>query len=447
MQQKQYLTVTALTKYIKYRLENDNHLQKILIKGEISNYTRTNRGHLYFSLKDENAQIKANMFQSYARNLSFEPKDGDHVLIEAKINLYEPRGEYSLNVTEMTLDGIGELYLKYEQLKKTLEEQGYFDEKHKKPIPKFPRRIGVITSETGAVIQDIMNTVNRRYRLTEIILYPTLVQGDDAKYDIARQIKRANDENLVDVLIVGRGGGSIEDLWAFNEIEVINAIFNSKIPIISAIGHETDYTISDFVSSLRAPTPTAAAEIATPDEEVLKSYLTEIKNKLHREIKNKLSQLEITLAQLEKRLESQSPQTKIDKSFDKLENLSNLLSKEIKIIIERKKTELVLLKSKIVTPQERINSYKTKLDYLCINLENKISEVYNNKVYKYKMELTKLNSLNPLKTLEKGFGVIKKAEKLVRSIDDLSLGDQLEVEIIDGIVLTKVVEKRKKHGK
>lgn len=160
----------------------------------------------------------------------------------------------------------------------------------------------MITSETGAVIQDIMNTVNRRYRLTEIILYPTLVQGDDAKYDIARQIKRANDENLVDVLIVGRGGGSIEDLWAFNEIEVINAIFNSKIPIISAIGHETDYTISDFVSSLRAPTPTAAAEIATPDEEVLKSYLTEIKNKLHREIKNKLSQLEITLAQLEKKI-------------------------------------------------------------------------------------------------------------------------------------------------
>ncbi|NLG31032.1 MAG: exodeoxyribonuclease VII large subunit, partial [Acholeplasmataceae bacterium] len=198
--QPQYLTVTALTKYIKYRLENDNHLQKILIKGEISNYTRTTRGHLYFSLKDENAQIKANMFQSSARNLSFEPKDGDHVLIEAKISLYEPRGEYSLNVTEMTLDGIGELYLKYEQLKKTLEEQGYFDEKHKKPIPKFPRRIGVITSETGAVIQDIMNTVNRRYRLTEIILYPTLVQGEDAKHDIARQIRRANKDKLVDVL-------------------------------------------------------------------------------------------------------------------------------------------------------------------------------------------------------------------------------------------------------
>lgn len=445
--QPQYLTVTALTKYIKYRLENDNHLQKILIKGEISNYTRTTRGHLYFSLKDENAQIKANMFQSSARNLSFEPKDGDHVLIEAKISLYEPRGEYSLNVIEMTLDGIGELYLKYEQLKKTLEEQGYFDEKHKKPIPKFPRRIGVITSETGAVIQDIMNTVNRRYRLTEIILYPTLVQGEDAKHDIARQIRRANKDKLVDVLIVGRGGGSIEDLWAFNEIEVITEIFNSEIPIISAIGHETDYTISDFVSSLRAPTPTAAAEMATPDEAVLKSYIVEMKIKLEREIKNKLAQMEIILAQLEKRLEAQSPKAKIDKSYDKLINLSNLLQKEIEIILNRKKNELAILQSRIITPEERINNYKMKLDYLFKNLSSKIEEVYKNKEHNYQIQLTKLNSLNPLKTLEKGFGVIKKDNKLIRSVDELSLGDQLEVEIIDGIVLTEVIEKRKKHGK
>jgi exodeoxyribonuclease VII large subunit len=288
------------------------------------------------------------MFYSSSKNLAFEPKDGDHVLIEAKINLYEPRGEYSLNVTKMTLDGIGELYLKYEQLKKTLEEQGYFDEKHKKPIPKFPKKIGVITSETGAVIQDIMNTINRRYRLTEVILYPTLVQGEDAKHDIARQIERANHENLVDVLIVGRGGGSIEDLWAFNEIEVINAIFNSKIPIISAIGHETDYTISDFVSSLRAPTPTAAAEMATPDEVVLKGYLVETINKLNREITNKLSNLEIKLAQLERRLELQSPQSKIEKNYEKLEILLNLLKKEIKIVLDNKQNELKLLQSKII---------------------------------------------------------------------------------------------------
>ncbi|MGI6787844.1 MAG: exodeoxyribonuclease VII large subunit [Acholeplasmataceae bacterium] len=443
----QYLTVTALTKYIKYRLENDNHLQNILIKGEISNYTRSTRGHLYFSLKDETAQIKANMFYSSSKNLAFEPKDGDHVLIEAKINLYEPRGEYSLNVTKMTLDGIGELYLKYEQLKKTLEEQGYFDEKHKKPIPKFPKKIGVITSETGAVIQDIMNTINRRYRLTEVILYPTLVQGEDAKHDIARQIERANHENLVDVLIVGRGGGSIEDLWAFNEIEVINAIFNSKIPIISAIGHETDYTISDFVSSLRAPTPTAAAEMATPDEVVLKGYLVETINKLNREITNKLSNLEIKLAQLERRLELQSPQSKIEKNYEKLEILLNLLKKEIKIVLDNKQNELKLLQSKIITPIERVNSYQTKLNYLFKNLQSMMIDVYKNKVHQYQIHLTKLNSLNPLKILEKGFGVITKKEMLIKSINDVSIGDLIEIEIIDGKILTEVKEKRKKNGK
>ncbi|MGI6781893.1 MAG: exodeoxyribonuclease VII large subunit [Acholeplasmataceae bacterium] len=442
-----YLTVSALTKYIKYKLENDVHLQKILIKGEISNFTKSSRGHLYFSLKDETAQIKANMFYTAASKINFEPKDGDQVLIEAKINLYEPRGEYSLNVIMMTLDGIGELYLKYEQLKKTLEEQGYFDEKHKKPIPKFPKRIGVITSETGAVIQDIMNTINRRYRLTEVILYPTLVQGDDAKHDIARQIERANHDNLVDVLIVGRGGGSIEDLWAFNEIEVINAIFNSKIPIISAIGHETDYTISDFVSSLRAPTPTAAAELATPNEVVLKSYLKETINKLDREILNKLSNFEMNLAQLEKRLEAQSPKSKIEKNFEKLDNLLILLNKEIKIILDRKHNELKLLKSKIITPIERVNIYKTNLDYLFRNLQTKMETVYQNKLYNYQINITKLNSLNPLKILEKGFGVITKDQQLIKSINDVAIGDNLEIEIKDGIINTKVIGKRRKDGK
>ena len=205
-QNQVYLTVSALNKYIKDRLERLEHLQAIFIKGEISNYTKYDRGNAYFTLKDGESQIKAIMFSRDASDLAFSPKEGDNVLVEAKINVYVPRGEYSLIVTKMTLDGIGELYLKYEQLKNALEEQGYFDPKHKKPIPKFPKRIGVVTSPSGAVIQDILNTVNSRYRLTEIILYPSLVQGDGAKYEIANQIKRANREKLVDVLIVGRGG-------------------------------------------------------------------------------------------------------------------------------------------------------------------------------------------------------------------------------------------------
>ncbi|MFH0766600.1 MAG: exodeoxyribonuclease VII large subunit, partial [Bacillota bacterium] len=270
-----YLTVTALTKYIKAKLEGDKHLFSILIKGEISNFKRHSRGHLYFTLKDEGAQMSAIMFSKDASRLEFDPKEGDHVLISGRISVYEPSGTYSLQVSSMKLDGIGELYLKYEALKKDLLEKGYFSEEHKKPIPKFPKVIGVVTSPTGAVIEDIKNTVSRRYLLTEIHLYPALVQGPGSAESIHNQILYANARNEVDVLIVGRGGGSIEDLWGFNEMPVIQAIYDSKIPIITAIGHETDYTISDFVSDLRAPTPTAAAELATPNKEDLLLKISE----------------------------------------------------------------------------------------------------------------------------------------------------------------------------
>lgn len=442
-----YLTVSALTKYIKYRLENDSHLQVILIKGEISNYTRTDRGHLYFSLKDESSQIKANMFQSYAKMLSFEPKEGDMVLIEAKINLYEPRGEYSLNVSKMTLDGVGELYLKYEQLKKTLEEQGYFKEEHKKPIPKFPKRIGVVTSPTGAVIQDILNTVNRRYRLTEIILYPAQVQGENAKYEIASQIKRANEEKRVDVLIVGRGGGSIEDLWAFNEIEVITAIFQSVIPIISAIGHETDQTISDFVSSLRAPTPTAAAELATPNQIDLVNQIKNYKTNLDRFLKLKFDSLEVELAQLEKRLEAQSPLARLTQNEEKLTNIINKLKREITYYLDQQENKLKVLNSKIISPHEKINSYQKQFNYLTQNLHHKINMIIDRKEHYYQINLSKLNSSNPLKTLERGFGLVTIDEKVITSVQAVKPGDQLEIEVLDGKIITKVKETREKNGK
>ena len=268
-QTKQYLSVTALTKYIKYKLEGDTHLKQIYLKGEISNLTKHSRGHYYFSLKDENAQIKAIMFSSATKSLAFDPKDGDKVLAYGAISVYEPSGSYSIQIYQMEPDGIGALYLAYEKLKEEMEEKGYFSQTRKKPIPKYPSAIGVITSPTGAAIRDIIHTIERRYPLTKLILYPALVQGDTAKESIRDQINKANQDSLVDVLIVGRGGGSIEDLWAFNERVVAEAIYASKIPIISAVGHETDFTISDFVSDLRAPTPTAAAELATPDKNTL----------------------------------------------------------------------------------------------------------------------------------------------------------------------------------
>ncbi|NLL68977.1 MAG: exodeoxyribonuclease VII large subunit [Acholeplasmataceae bacterium] len=446
-QNQVYLTVSALNKYIKDRLERLEHLQAIFIKGEISNYTKYDRGNAYFTLKDGESQIKAIMFSRDASDLAFSPKEGDNVLVEAKINVYVPRGEYSLIVTKMTLDGIGELYLKYEQLKNALEEQGYFDPKHKKPIPKFPKRIGVVTSPSGAVIQDILNTVNSRYRLTEIILYPSLVQGDGAKYEIANQIKRANREKLVDVLIVGRGGGSIEDLWAFNEIEVIEAIFKSDIPVISAIGHETDTTISDFVSSLRVPTPTAAAVAATPNEEDLKQYLIDQKKRMLNLLNQKIENYELAIIQLEKRLNLQSPDTKIKTYNEKFDQLINKMHREMAYLISEKKNKLSLIEAKIISPKEMVKSYQERLNYLNTNLKSNIIKLYQHKEHQYQIQLTKLNSLNPLKTLEKGFGVITKEQKLIRSVSDVNLDDTIDIEIIDGTIRTKVIEKREKNGK
>ena len=328
--------------------------------------------------------------------------------------------------------------------KEALEEQGYFKDEHKLPIPKFPRAIGVITSPTGAVIQDILNTVNRRYRLTKIILYPSLVQGETAKHDISNQIKKANKDKLVDVLIVGRGGGSIEDLWAFNEIEVIQAIFDSKIPIISAIGHETDYTISDFVSSLRAPTPTAAAELATPNSADLASTINDSLINMKQLINQKFDRYEMILAQLEKRLDLQSPISKLETNQEKLNHLTSKLTKEFIYKLKEKENQLKLLQSRIISPNKIIENYFIRFDYLANRLNNHIKNIYERKQYLYQINLSKLNSNNPLKTLEKGFGLVSKDKEIITSRSQVESDDILEIEIIDGKIITKVLETREK---
>ena len=271
--EERYLTVTALTKYIKYKFDHDYNLEEVLLEGEISNFRHNSRGHFYFTLKDENASISVIMFSSFAKTVKFEPKDGMKVFVKGNVSVYEPQGTYRLNVKEMKSDGVGDLYLAFQQLKSQLEKEGLFDPKYKKKLPMFPNTVGVITSPTGAAIRDIINTIGRRYPLTRVVLYPAIVQGDGAKDDIVKQIKLANEQNICDVLIVGRGGGSIEDLWAFNERIVAQAIFDSNIPIISAVGHEIDFTIADFVADMRAATPTAGAEIATPSIDVLKENI------------------------------------------------------------------------------------------------------------------------------------------------------------------------------
>ncbi|MBN2604381.1 MAG: exodeoxyribonuclease VII large subunit, partial [Bacilli bacterium] len=278
MEEKKHLSVYALTKYLKYKFDNDAHLKNVLLKGEISNFKAHSRGHFYFTLKDEKAQISAIMFAGNAGKVQFRPEDGMSVLVEGSVSVYEASGNYQIYVNKMSVDGLGNLFVAYEQLKKKLEGEGLFDQRHKKQIPRFPKAIGVLTSPTGAAVKDIIHIVNRRFPLANIIVYPTLVQGEYAKDSIVEQLKKVNDDNLVDVIILGRGGGGIEDLWPFNEEIVAYEIFKSKIPVISSVGHETDFTISDFVSDLRAPTPSGGAELAVPDQLELIQYIARLNN-------------------------------------------------------------------------------------------------------------------------------------------------------------------------
>ena len=273
MDEKQYLSVTALTKYIKYKFDNDVHLKNVLLKGEISNFKHHSRGHFYFTLKDDKAQISAIMFASNSQNVVFKPENGMSILVEGYLTVYEASGQYQIYVKKMDEDGVGSLHVAYEQLKKKLQEEGLFDQKHKQAIPKFPATIAVLTSPTGAAVKDIINIVNRRYPIAKIIVYPTLVQGEFAKDNIVNNLKQVNKHGKEDVIILGRGGGSIEDLWPFNEEAVAYEIFKSIIPIISSVGHETDFTIADFVADLRAPTPSGGAELAVPDQYELFNYL------------------------------------------------------------------------------------------------------------------------------------------------------------------------------
>ncbi len=443
LNQPQYLTVTALTKYIKAKLEGDKHLFSILLKGEVSNFKKHSRGHFYFTLKDEGAQISAIMFSRDAEKIGFMPKEGDHVLVQGRISLYEPSGSYSIQVTQMKLDGIGELYLKYEALKKELEEKGYFRVERKRPIPKFPQVIGVVTSPTGAVIEDIKNTVTRRYLLAEIHLYPALVQGPDSASSIRNQILYANELGVADVLIVGRGGGSIEDLWGFNEMPVIDAIYQSKIPVITAIGHETDFTLSDFVSDLRAPTPTAAAELATPNTLDLKKQITEWTDGMHYRLSSVFQQKKTELLYLDERLERTSPYLKVQELHEKLKRTNEDLKRNFSYQLDLKRRLTESLKERMRSPIERIYAGKEKQEQLAIRLDRSIQTLWTSKLNRFDLLREKLSALNPLHVMDKGFALIEKDHHVITSVKSLVPGDQIDLRLKDGqasATITKIKE-------
>ena len=417
-----YISVTQLTRYIKYKIDNDSNLNKVYLRGEISNFKAHTRGHLYFTIKDEGARINAVMFASNASKINFPIEDGMKVLVTGRISVYEATGGYQIYVDELLVDGIGNLFLEYEKLKKKLASEGLFDESKKKAIPKFPERIGIITAPTGAAIRDILSTIKRRWPICETILLPSLVQGKEASPDIVRQIENAKNYDL-DVLIIGRGGGSIEDMWCFNEEIVARAIYNCDIPIISAVGHEVDYTIADFVADRRAPTPTGAAEMAVPNREDFYKYISQINKRLDNSI-----------------IKIVSDRRK------KLNNLkdSYILKNPISIYqVKEQKFDSLFEKLNLVMSR-RLKDGRNILEVDIEKIRVLIEKIYDNKKHSYLNYLNKLEVLNPLLTIKRGYSITKIDNKVVSSIKNVHSKDKLTITLADGII-NGIVENTSKN--
>lgn len=388
-------SVTELNNYVKRILDNDENLKNVFVTGEISNFKNHYSGHMYMTIKDEGGAIKAVMFSSYASRLKFVPENGMKVIIFGSVSLYNKDGSYQLYITDMQPDGVGALNLAYEQLKEKLQNEGLFSTEHKKPIPQFPEKIGVMTAPDGAAVRDIFSVLKRRYPVAEIVFCPVAVQGASAAPEIAKAIKLFNEQNAADVLIVGRGGGSLEDLWAFNEEIVARAIFQSQIPVISAVGHETDFTIADFVADLRAPTPSAAAELAVPDIFELKSDLLGLKQHLSVLMRNLVESEKEKVENIQKQVTILSPANKIKNSR---QELSNLYEKAV---------NLVTLK---------VNDEKTKISLLS----------------------SKLNALSPLNVLSRGYSISYNNDLPIKSVNDVKSGDNIKIRVTDGEFFAEV---------
>ena len=390
-------SVTELNNFVKSLLDNNENLKSVFVSGEISNFKNHYSGHMYMTVKDEGGAIKAVMFSSYASRLKFVPENGMKVIIFGSVSLYSKDGSYQLYITDMQPDGIGALNLAYEQLKEKLLKEGLFNHESKKPIPVFPQKIGVATAPDGAAVRDIFSILKRRFPLAEIVFCPVAVQGASAAPEIAKAIKLFNEKNACDVLIIGRGGGSLEDLWAFNEEIVARAIFESQIPIISAVGHETDFTIADFVADLRAPTPSAAAELAVPDIIELKSELLGLKQHLTVLIKNKLNYEREYLENTEKRLSILSPTNKILNSRQELLNLYEKIVNSIELKLTNEKSNISVLSGK-------------------------------------------LNALSPLDVLARGYSISYNNESPITSVKNVKKGDNIKVKVTDGEIFASVTE-------
>ena len=415
----EYLTVSQINAYLKKKFKMDVNLRNIFVRGEISNFkTYPNNGHSYFTLKDEKSQIPAVMFSRSRRTLKFEPRNGMKVIIKGSIEVYERDGKYQLLTNRITEDGIGELHIAFEQLKEKLEKEGLFADAHKKEIPKYPQRIGVVTARTGAAVRDIITTIKRRDPYCEVLVFSTLVQGDMAAPQIVRQIRHAQQFDI-DTLIVGRGGGSIEDLWPFNEEIVAREIYACKIPVISAVGHETDNTISDHVADKRAATPTAAAELAVPEISEVRYKVNQLTQRINKSINDQLIQNKRKVDSISQKQIFKTPESIYEIKQMHLDNLIGKLNVTSKEIISENRNKLLKLEVRSVlrNPEEVT---KAKREIFLRNMD-------------------KLEILNPLLTLKRGYSIAKVDNKVISSAKDVKTGDKLDVEFDDGTINTKVI--------
>lgn len=396
IQKPRVLSVSQINFYIKSLIENDGKLQFVLVTGEISNLTVHQRsGHIYLSLKDSNSVISAVMFAGNARRLKFRLENGMKVICRGRISVYEPSGRYQLYIEDIQPDGVGALTLAFEQLKKSLAQKGLFDNAHKKPLPKFPKTIGVITSPTGAAVQDITNIIRRRFPSADIVLAPVLVQGESAPEQLVRAVNKFSASKIADVVIIGRGGGSAEDLWAFNDEQLAYAVYNCETPIISGVGHETDFTVCDFVADVRASTPSAAAELAVPDRQELISYYFKQKQYISAMLDRKIKTAQLRLENQQRRMSASSPKLKAEQLEKQLSVKSEKLTRFMNIYISNKENKLVAAKGK-------------------------------------------LDGLNPLNVLNRGYAIAEKDEKIITSSKQLKDGDDFTVILSDGKINAKV---------
>lgn len=442
-----YLSVSSLTKYLKLKFDRDPYLERVYLTGQVSNFRRR-PNHQYFSLKDEQAVIQATMWAGTFKKLDFELEEGMKINVVGRVQIYEPSGSYSIIIEKAEPDGIGALAIRFEQLKKKLTEAGYFDERHKQPLPQFVKKIGVVTSPSGAVIRDIITTVSRRFPGVEILLFPTKVQGEGASQEVAANIALANEREDLDLLIVGRGGGSIEDLWAFNEEVVVQAIFESRLPVISSVGHETDTTLADFVADRRAATPTAAAELATPVTKTdIISWISERQNRAYQAGLRVIKRDQERLGKLAKSVIFRQPERLYDGYAQKCDHLTSRLKSTVEQQVQQASQAQQLLNQRLlaVDLERNIRRYKERIEALKRLLTSQVTSQYESQLARFEKAQDALLSLDTSRIIARGYAMVQKGDKVISSVTEVAKGEQLSVQLKDGQLEVEVKNAKKEN--